>query len=226
MKKIFKKLNKNTGMTLIELLVVCVIFVIISSISIFNYNKFNSHISLQNLADDIALSVRKAQSFAVGAKGIGEVDGFDYSYGITFSITPNTNTLLPLPSSKSFVIFTDTTRSKSYNYNSSVTTPFCGSPSNNNECLEFLKIRSTDVIKNVNIYQGGSNPTLLGSNEYLNISFKRPNPEAVFCYQKGSFNQPCQSVNISHIDIIIEDTGVNPKTKTISVWSTGQININ
>ena len=60
----FKRLNKNKynrGMTLVELIVVLAIFMIILGLTIFDYSSFKSTTTIQNLADDIALTIRKAQ---------------------------------------------------------------------------------------------------------------------------------------------------------------------
>ena len=63
MSKNKNKMKYNSGITIIELLVVISIFIIISGITIFNYSKFKSTATLQNLADDIALSVRRVQGY-------------------------------------------------------------------------------------------------------------------------------------------------------------------
>lgn len=82
--KISKKDKKyNSGVTLLELIVVISIFMILTAIGIFDYNKFKSSISTQNLADDIALSIRKAQNLAVGVSNVS--NSYQNKYGVYFS---------------------------------------------------------------------------------------------------------------------------------------------
>lgn len=230
MKKDFKKIKRNRGMTLVELMVVCAIFVILSSISIFNYVKFKSYLSLQNLTDEVALSIRKVQGYAIGAKGLssGGVDAFKYAYGISFSKTEKSATTLPLsPYSKSFVIFTDVSDNKIYNITSSSGSN-CGSPTDTNECLEVLGIKSSDKISDVKYFTSSNTTGASIGNGSLNILFKRPNPDAYFCYMTSSVCDPASN-SISHVTIYLEDgssDSSNIRTKTVTVWNTGQIHIN
>jgi prepilin-type N-terminal cleavage/methylation domain-containing protein len=75
--------NKKAGVTLIELMVVISIFAIISATVIVDYRSFSSSISTQNLADDIALSIRKAQGYAIGVRGYNNIFN---GYGIHFAL--------------------------------------------------------------------------------------------------------------------------------------------
>ena len=70
-------------MTIVELLVVLAIFAIISGITMVDYSSFKSSASLNNLANDISISIRKAQSYAIGARG--NSGSFDDGYGVHFS---------------------------------------------------------------------------------------------------------------------------------------------
>ena len=106
MYKFFKKIkdikNQKSGMTLIELMVVLVIFIIVAGLTIFDYSKFRSTASLQNLADDIALSVRRAQNYAIGVKG--SQSSFSNGYGIHFLTTPLNGADVRAGSNKTFII--------------------------------------------------------------------------------------------------------------------------
>lgn len=213
----FRNFHKNKydrGVTLIELIVVIAIFTIVSSITIFSYSKFNSSLSLQNLADDIALSVRKAQGYAIGVRGYNGV--FGEGYGIHFTANSNISDLTA-GSNKSFVLFANVNGDNSYDHNS----PGCGSPTASNECLEVLEIKSSDKISEIR----AGNHTL-NSDGTLNIFFKRPNPEPTFC-AKNSGSTACNfgEGNISTVEIKIlndKDPGVY---KTITISNNGQISV-
>jgi len=208
----FHKDKYNSGLTLIELLVVISIFAIITSITIFNYGKFNSSSSLQNLADDIALTIRRAQGYAVGVRGLG--DEFGYGYGIHFSTNPNVSDLA-VGSNKSFILFMDMGASpdKSYGYNDDKT---CGNPSSANECVEILSIKSSDKIDAIYLNDDFSSP--LDPSYAIDILFKRPNPEPTFC-----IDMYCE--NISSVKIKILSENDSDVYKIVTVFNNGQISV-
>jgi len=214
----FKPLT--SGLTLIELMVVISIFLMITSVAIFNYGSFNSNISLQNLTDDIALSIRKAQSFAIGARGI-KIDGkeeveFNKSYGVHFSINPIPSTTSVDSSNQSFLVFSTPTADKKYDSSSNP----CGS---GGECVEFFNITTADYIKEIAVTENSTRESI-GENATVDIVFTRPNPRAYFCY-RHSLNDTCET-NVSSVDIIISNGNKDKeKFKIISVQNTGQISI-
>lgn len=205
---------KNKGLTLVELMVVIGIFLLISGMVIFDYSSFRSNVSLQNLTDDIALSIRKAQGFAVGSRATSDSD-FSNSYGVHFTINTNPPSVLD-GSYKSFLMFYTPSTEKKYN----VGTGNCGEILNN-ECIEYFRIKSADVIKNIEI-EGVPITDPEGS---IDIIFTRPDLRAYFCY-RATLASACNT-NISNISITISNdlVGEKERTKTISVQNTGQISI-
>src|SRR3990172_1973836 len=95
MKKVLRNFNRgpalslSKGMTFIELIVVIGIFATISGVVLFNFTGFTTSISLQNLANQIALQLKKAQTQALSGTGGGGTGLFfspnKPSYGIHFS---------------------------------------------------------------------------------------------------------------------------------------------
>jgi prepilin-type N-terminal cleavage/methylation domain-containing protein len=75
-----------TGFTLIELLVVAGIISLISSLVLVNNNRFGGEVLLQNLAYDIALSIRQAQQYGISVQNFQ--GNFGAAYGMHFQITP------------------------------------------------------------------------------------------------------------------------------------------
>lgn len=212
-----KKLSKNNkGMTVIELVMAVAIFTLVSSITIFDYGSLRSSFSIQSLANDIALSIRKAQSYAIGASGISS--SFSYGYGVHFSLDT-----APTESSggeRAFAIFSDIYSNKKYDYQNGVS---CGSLiDSDNECIEMLNITSSDRV--VGFYVNGvleeTNP-----NSTLDIVFVRPNPDAYFCLTYDNLDSPyCdKDAEVNHVGVVISSGN---KTKIITVWNTGQISIN
>lgn len=226
------KRKYNRGLTLIELMVVIAIFLVITGVVIFDYGSFRSNVSLQNLTDDVALSIRKAQSFAIGVRGVskGGIFVFSDNYGVHFSM----NSIQPIGalsgSNKSFLMFS---ADSSLKYTEPIVTPTtCGDVSNNS-CLELFKITSADFVEDIIYTIGSVDHSSLSENSNqasVDIVFKRPNPRAEFCYKKTlSVTEDCLDPSPSSISIVMSngETALSgrKKIKKITVQNTGQISI-
>ena len=218
----FKKIDYIKGMTLVELLVCLSIFVIVTGLTMFDYGSFRSNISIQNLASDISLTIRKAQSYAIGARKAG--DAFNNGFGVHFTLgSSNGNPLSG--SSKSFIMFSDLDNLKTYNIPNQ--DAICG---DNNECNEVLNIDGNDIISGISYDTSNSSDINLLNGESIDISFKRPNPYATF-YVIYSDGNPKNTYPISRVTITISN-GLDPnsgdpkyRSKTIIVSNTGQISV-
>jgi prepilin-type N-terminal cleavage/methylation domain-containing protein len=210
--------RKQDGFTLIELMVVISIMAIMSGVAIFNYSDFRGHISLQNLSDDIALSVRKAQSYAVGVRGYN--NNFS-GYGVHFNLDSKNNNPHS-GSNKSFIIFANLNDDKRYHSNEEE----CGNPSKQNECLEELNITSADKISEIIIGLNGRAEIRNTESGTIDIFFNRPNPEPTFCYRDKYNNGVCdQDTSITYVKITVSNINNAEKSKTVTIWNNGQISI-
>jgi prepilin-type N-terminal cleavage/methylation domain-containing protein len=80
--------SNNRGFTLVEMVVTVAIFAIISTVVIARNASFDNEVLLNNLAYDIALSIRQAQQFGINVRVTqGQ---FDAPYGIHFNRGTNT----------------------------------------------------------------------------------------------------------------------------------------
>ncbi|MFA6251135.1 MAG: prepilin-type N-terminal cleavage/methylation domain-containing protein [Candidatus Paceibacterota bacterium] len=229
-----KSQGNEGGVTLIELIVVISIFLVMSLIVLFNYGQFRSATSIQNLADDIALSVRKAQSYAIGVRGSSSA--FDFGYGVHFSL--NSVTKNYFGSNKLFLIFANINNNMTYDYDKSNE---CGKPTAENECLEALKITSADVISNIYLGYSKDNEKAIDKNDLVEIFFNRPNPEPIFCYKKNTSSANdttalpddlppippgCDQKDvIYYIKIEISNISDPNVLKIITIWNNGQISV-
>jgi len=203
---------------MIELLVVILIFMILTGVTIFSYGKFNSSLSSQNLADDIALSVRRAQGYAIGVRGYNSI--FSEGYGVHFSTNPMVSTPY-IGSTKSFVLFADMPGGTTNKYNYDV--GICGSPTGTEECIEFLSIPSSDLIDQIS-YTYGSQTGIIPNTGTLDIMFRRPNLEPSF-YCRDSSGSLCTSEIISSVEIRISSPSSPGSYKMITVANNGQISV-
>ncbi len=239
----------SRGMTLVELVVVLSIFIIVSGITIFEYQGFRSSASLQNLADDIALSIRKAQSFAIGVRNTTNAN-FESGYGVHFSVHQN-QTEPRAGSSKSFILFADMNQNKTYDFDSSKTTCSLSSVEPSHECAEVVTLNGAEAVTGIYVYRSGdtigaTDPRMLDPFGSLDIVFLRPEADAFFCYRSNfssNPSDPCDissssSGGISHVRIELSNPNIpvvynedgspakNSGSRTITVWNTGQISIN
>jgi prepilin-type N-terminal cleavage/methylation domain-containing protein len=213
----------QAGFTLIELLVVLAIFVIVTSVVLFQYGNLRSSSSLSNLATDMSLSIRRAQSYAIGAANSGfAASNFTHAYGVHFSADTPPVVNQYNGSNNSFVMFTDVSDNGMYDVNSTSTPCNVQNLSTTSECTELLTISNADRISA--IYLNGTTP--INAGDSIDVMFLRPNPDAFFCYRPSGFSS-CSATSISSVTIEISNPGtsVGNTTQDIVIWSTGQISV-
>lgn len=196
------------GFTLIELIVSLAIFTLITSMVLYNYRGFNNDIVVSNLAYEVALEIRTAQVY--GLSVLGSNNAFDAGYGVHFqTISDNVN-------DPNFYLFVDSDNNKVLsNFNST-----CLS-SVDPECLEKVSLQESVAISSFCLVP--DNTTDCPANhqgDSLDITFKRPDPDAISTFTFGPSSQPNDYKN-ARIDLIASDG----KTKSIIVDQSGQISV-
>ena len=187
-------------MTFIELIVVIGIFATISGVVLFNFTGFSTNISLQNLANQIALQLKKAQTQALSGTGGSALFGINKpSYGIVFDTTK--------PSE--FDFFADGINGNPQDGMNNDTNCLSGV----DECRDRITIKTGDTVSN--LAAGDANASTCPN--ALTVTFRRPFPDANF-YVGGVPDSLSPKVGI-------EITSPKQVKKTIIVWSTGQIEI-
>jgi len=108
--KYFKKINiKSSGFTLLELLITISIFVVISAVVLPRHARFNNTIILTNLAYEMGLSIREAQTYGSSVKFFDRTSSYDQGYGIHFEDYSSS-----VDNSKRFILFADTNGNEKY----------------------------------------------------------------------------------------------------------------
>jgi prepilin-type N-terminal cleavage/methylation domain-containing protein len=149
----------SKGFTLIELLVVTAIIVLISSVVLANNNRFGGVVLLQNLAYNIALSIRQAQVYGISTARFQSTSNFSAGYGMHFDLS----------SPDTYLLFADAiTPNGMYD---------CPQPQTDNCEL----VQSTNISNGYGINQlcvtassGAENCSV----QKLDVLFKRPEPDA------------------------------------------------
>lgn len=198
-KKIFSK-----GLTVLELLVVIGIMAVISTVVLSHYPEFGGSLSLGRVARETALSVRQAQAYGLGVRGL--TGSVQYPpYGIFFSQeTPN-----------EFILFADLNDSGAGN---GFYDPGDGCGSDNTECVEQYDYSSKEYIAELCTMNGDSGDCDETVDDF-SITFKRPEPEA---YIRSSAS-PSQLYNGALVRLVSRKYPA--KQQLVRVWVTGQISV-
>ncbi|HAO65031.1 TPA: hypothetical protein DCQ44_03575 [Candidatus Taylorbacteria bacterium] len=217
---------KKKGFTLIELMVTVTIMMIMTAVVLFNYNKFNENSILSAFAYDMSLTIRQAQVYGVAVRETGSganasistatVESLSFSspYGVHFEINP-------VPPAPPFLLFADSGGvSTSYRDGDRVFNK-AGEPVDTVlQSFTFqrgIKISGLCVVR----YPASTcNPDLSSPIiTTLDITFKRPDPEATF-----SVNGNDRDDTISEVQIFLSNSDRTLKKKIV-VDSTGQISV-
>jgi len=208
-------MHTKGGFTMVELIVTIGIFVMVTGVVLANYPKFSSQIVLENVAHQVALAVREAQTYGLSVRGFDTGSGAIFpGYGVYFS-SPGTG-------SKSFILFGDADADQRYDLSACNTS--------GSECIEEPTIRSAESIyllcgdlkrTGATIENWESVPGADCSLSQLHLTFTRPDPDAdIEAYSEllGGYDD-----TLSDVEIVI----VSPRgdTKTVVVWTTGQISV-
>lgn len=213
-KKIFKLIK---GFTLVELVITIAIFAAMTTYLLAKYGKFNQTLLLTNLAYDVALTIRTAQSFGLNVKSVSTSESvapsFDFPYGAHFDITGTNN--------KSFIFFADQNSMPEGKFGDGVYDP---SPdeSSLDEKINSYSIKRGSIISEllVCVGEGGTEEVLCANADTLDISFKRPDPAARI-YANGVNTIEGSKINYAEITLLATDDS----EKRIIVRTTGQIAI-
>ena len=139
------------GFTLIELLVTLAIFALVAAIILASYPNFTSRLNLERAAQEVAFSVRQAQSFALAVREFGAGSGIFPGYGIHFDKA----------SEKEFILYADSNNNKVYD------APL--------ELVDRFRIQTSPKISNLCGGEKSQPPGTCGLDS-LDITFLRPNP--------------------------------------------------
>jgi prepilin-type N-terminal cleavage/methylation domain-containing protein len=197
----------KAGFTLIELLVVVGIIIALSALMLANINKFGGQSLLQNLAYDIALSIREAQVYGIAVQGAS--GNFNAGYGMHFDMSH----------ASTYNLFADTAQIGVYKAGEDVSP----SPYTIGQGFYIFKICATPSAGSE--ICTGSAPTSVNQ---LDILFIRPEPDAYISINDTplAFNGAGQVVGGSpYTQARIVVTSPRGDYMSIVVSSNGQISV-
>jgi len=192
--------SKNKGFTLVELMVTTSIFVFITALLVAKFGVFNQGVLLTNLAYDVALTIRTAQTYGLSVQNKdpnGSPD-FKYAYGVYFDKATDKN--------KQLILFADSL-------------PLTGPKNMFYDGLE-ENISTYNIKRGAKVigFCAGDGCSLDTSINRLDISFLRPNPTARICTNGGT---ACTMTAYAKIFLQALDGSV----RSVTVRQTGQVSI-
>lgn len=188
----------SRGFTLVEFVVIIGIFAIMVGVIMSNFNGFRSVITLDNLAQDIALAIRQVQTSAGAAQSL---DGPEqaYSRGIVFTPNPEGGYL------PEFTLYETRDINGVYDPNS-------------DRLLDTIKIQTTDKITGITYIDQGNLKQPLAPGESVYISFKR--------FITNATVSPYREQVTTCIELASADSSIdNPRTRSVCVSRLGQISV-
>lgn len=200
---IFNKSSKtriliSKGFTLVELMIVIAIFAIITTIAMADQGKLNSSVLLSNLAYDVALSVRQAQTYGIGVKyDINGSSDQSTGFGIFFDSvnSPDTITLYTRASADS-TMYDDTVDILEKRY-------------------QFSNQRGNRVAE---LYCGTAE--LVNKCEKVSVIYKRPNPEPILYGVKSGIESQFSGT----VYVVLKSVD-GTLCRTVAIASSGQISV-
>jgi len=193
---------KARGFTLIEVVVVIGVMAIISSLMLANFPRFNKQISVEREASKLALSLRKAQSYALAVREFNPAFNDD-----PFCVSP------PVKFPGYGIFFKISDPARYFNYGDVNCDKYYGDPMieeaveiiNIEGNVKFFKIKGYDAV----ICSGGCDL------DELSILYIRPGPTIVI---KGN------GISYNFIEIYLRSSD-GAVSKKVVVRSTGQVSI-
>ena len=189
---------KQRGFSLIELMVAVGILILINTMIFAKYPEFSQKMALKRTSEEIALTARQAQAYALGIKRSASIGGDYFGFGIHFDKS--------LAKSKSLILFTDSGAipNKIYDVGDG-----CGGSST--ECFQEFKIDTGDYVSNIETCDSGGCDIITG--DKLDVVYPRATSIATINNDD----------NVSYARVTIK----SPKgeEKRIKIWRSGQISV-
>lgn len=190
------------GFTLVELMVTVGIFVFMTALVLGRYNLFNSNTLLTNLAYDIALTIRQAQTYGLSVRSSDSLSAyFNSPYGVDFrKVEPS-----------KFTFFSDG------NVQHSSDNTYDGTGSTGDVVINAYNLKQGSKV--TGLCAGTINNCVTVN--VLDVTFRRPDPTAlIYAGEQGVWG----SSPYSYAEITVS-SGDGSSSRVIKVNQSGQISV-
>ncbi|MEN9523999.1 MAG: hypothetical protein RL536_68 [Candidatus Parcubacteria bacterium] len=192
--------------TLVELLVSIAIFALMTALVVAKYGNFNQSVLLTNLAYEVALTIRTAQTYGLSVKNsdpdkLDQSNAYKNPYGVHLDTSNGNN--------QTITFFSDVS-------------PVGGNgvyTSGSDGVINTFAVKRGAIISGICFGTVGcSANTNYASSGSVDITFKRPDPNALMC-SGGNVNN-CTS---KYVEISVK--AIDGNTRVITVRENGQISV-
>lgn len=221
------RVHQNRGFTIVEMLVVTGIFAVLTAIVVFRYGDFTSNLLVTNMAYEIALQVRQAQVFGLGARGSEEAGNavFTRPYGVHINMFDGSTGDPSLYETKRIQFFVDRNEDtepgygQCSNFDSGTYSGICDCT--NDECTEQLTLQRNIKITEIKTDALGEAGDVCEADDVpqIAITFERPSPEARIERQASG------STGYEFVQIKVEVPGSDVAPAYVLVRQSGQISV-
>jgi type II secretory pathway pseudopilin PulG len=171
----------RTGFTLVELLVTLGIFIFMTTLLVAKYGSFNDGTLLTSMSYDVALSLRNAQAYGINVQGYNSTNAFTYPYGIHFNSSSSgaLNTQI--------FLFADSIGPDGVCTDSSGTAVCTGTQTTGDGIVAAYTLARGGLVSSVCVGTApGSGTCVAPTTGIVDITFKRPNPNAIITAKNSS----------------------------------------
>ena len=198
------------GFSLMEMLVVIALFTIITGAALANHARFGEGILATNLAYDVALSLREAQSYGLSVREGAGAGIFDVGYGVHFK------------DDTFFVFFADLDNNQKYDG-----TSVDGKCVNGTECLKVYRLERGNSIASfcgvLTSFGSLDCRDFIANRDdisFLDVLFKRPYPDAFIRTDLNGQNE--ERYQSAYVVLL---SPKHRESRVVEVFQTGQISI-
>lgn len=225
----FKKINNRkvsrktgqkgvqSGFSLPELIIVIAIFVIISSIAMFNQSKLSSSVLLTNMGYEVGLAVREAQIYGIGVRSEDLGTTFTGQYGAHFSVADGQE--------RQVIVFADQADingGPNFKYDEGEEKYIYEFDNRRGNKIAALCVGNIDTSNTETCAAGASFGAAESLTEF-DILFKRPNPSALI-YGPTAVDDPTPVAKIGRAYIVVSSVD-GDDCRVVIIESTGQIRV-
>lgn len=179
-----------------------------TALIISRYGAFNQGTLMTNLAYDVALSIRTAQSFGVSVKGTENTGAafnqtFTNAYGVHFDKTTSSPGVF-------------------YTYIDANNDGFYASPA---EWYSTYTLKQGASVSSLCVGADGQTCTV-GNLSSLDVSFRRPDPSAILCATASDSTKSCGNGTVAYnFAKIVLTSSDGQSSRTVMIRGNGQISV-
>ncbi|MEK7480999.1 MAG: type II secretion system protein [Patescibacteria group bacterium] len=185
------------GFTMFELTITISIMVMVAALVLVNFPQYNRRVAMGRAAQEISLTLRKAQARALAVQKFVATGQFPQGYGVFFTRA----------SDKEYILFADLDENNLYTAG---------------EAVETIALPTPLLISNLLAKEKTASPGT--SLHELHIVFYRPDPVIVMSGRSTPTSPPADLL-AGDVEIVLSTPEASFGTRKVVAWTTGQVSV-